>query len=114
MFNRSVRGHSTPRFLSTDHDPLYRDHRWRANLRILGITKVETIPYVPLSHPFIDRLIGTIRRECLDRMLFWNEPDLERKLVDFADYYNHRVHSSLNCCTPAVTAKRKQTIPSIS
>jgi hypothetical protein len=31
------------------------------------VTEIKTVPYVPLSHPFIERLIGTIRRECLDR-----------------------------------------------
>jgi len=66
----------------------------------------ETVPYVPLSHPFIERLIGTIRREYLDRTLFWNERDLEHKLAEFVDYYNrHRVHSSLASSTPAATAR---------
>ena len=105
MFEQAVRGQSLPRFLSSDHDPLYRFHRWRANLRIRHITEVKTIPYVPLSHPFVERLIGTIRREFLDRSLFWNDRDLEHKLADFADYYNrHRVHSSLNGRTPAVAS----------
>jgi hypothetical protein len=38
------------------------------------------MPYAPLSHPFVERLIGTIRRECLDRTLFWTAADLETKL----------------------------------
>src|SRR2546425_7640170 len=38
--------------------------------------------YVPLSHPFVERLIGTIRRECLDRTLFWTAADLELKLPE--------------------------------
>lgn len=102
--NRAVRSHPTPRFLSSDHDPLYRFHRWKANLRIRKITEIKTVPYVPLSHPFMEQLIGTIRRECLDRTLFWNERDLEYKLADFADYYNrYRVHSSLHGSTPTVT-----------
>jgi putative transposase len=41
------------------------------NLRILEVKGIKTVPYVPLSHPFVARLIGTIRRECLDRTLFW-------------------------------------------
>ena len=105
MFRRAVRGHPMPRFLSSDHDPLYRYHRWRANLRIRKITPLKTIPYVPLSHPFVERLIGTIHRECLDKTLFWNERNLEHKLAEFADYYHqHRAHSSLEVCTPAVRA----------
>ena len=51
--------------------------------------------------PFVKRLIGTIRRECLDHVLFWNGRDLERKLTDFQDYYNTvHGHASLNGETP--------------
>jgi hypothetical protein len=54
------------------------------------------VPYVPLSHPFVERLIGTIRREYLDHTLFWTATDLENKLRLFQDYFNrHRVHSGL-------------------
>ena len=76
--------------LSSDHDRLYRFHRWQANLRILGVTEIKT---VPMSHPFVERLIGTIRREFLDRTLSWTAIDLESKLSEFMDYYNrHRGH----------------------
>jgi len=77
MFQRAIRGHNLPNYLSSDHDPLYRFHQWQANLRVLGVTEIKTVPYVPLSHPFIERLIGTIRRELLDRTLFWTTIDLE-------------------------------------
>ena len=81
MFKQAIRGATTlPKYLSSDHDPLYRFHQWEANLRILGVTEIKTVPYVPWSHPFIERLIGTIRRDCLDRLLFWTETDLELKL----------------------------------
>ena len=52
--------------------------------------EIKTVPYVPLSHPFVERLIGTVRREYLDRTLFWTTVDLERKLIDFQHYYNRR------------------------
>ena len=45
------------------------------------VTEIKTVPGVPLSHPFVERLIGTIRRECLDRTLFWTTADLEAKLT---------------------------------
>ena len=62
---------------------------------------IKTVPYVPLSHPFVERLIGTIRRECLDRTLFWTAADLEMKLLDFQRYYNgHRTHAGLGGRTP--------------
>ena len=60
---------------------------------MLGIEVIKSVPHTPSSHPFIERLIGTIRREYLDQTLFWGEDDLERKLKEFAAYYNeHRVH----------------------
>jgi transposase InsO family protein len=96
MFQRAIRGHSLPKYLSSDHDPLYRFHQWKANLRVLEVTEIKTVPYVPLSHPFIERLIGTIRREYLDHILFWTTADLEEKLVDFQNYYNgYRTHAGL-------------------
>jgi hypothetical protein len=87
LFHRAVRGHNLPKYLSSDHDPLYRFHQWEANLRILEVTEIKTVPYVPLSHPFVERLIGTIRREYLDRILFWTTADLEAKLIVFQHYY---------------------------
>ena len=45
--------------------------------------EIKTVPYVPLSHPFVERLMGTVRREYLDRVLFWTTADLETKLLDF-------------------------------
>src|SRR5919106_6705970 len=65
MFHRAIDGHSLPKYLSSDHDPLYRFPHWQANLRILEVTEIKSVPYVPLSHPFVERLIGTIRREYL-------------------------------------------------
>jgi len=105
MFNRAIAGQPLPKHLSTDHDPLFRFHRWLANLRVLAIEEVKSVPYTPVSHPFIERLIGTIRREYLDRAFFWNAMDLTRKLATFQDYYNaHRVHRSLADDTPAQCA----------
>ena len=102
MFNDAIRGKGTPRHLSTDHAPLFEAHGWQANLRVLKIDEIKTVPYVPLSHPFIERLIGTMRREFLDQVLFWNARDLERKLADFTPYYNSaRSHASLDGQTPS-------------
>jgi putative transposase len=102
MFRRAIREHGLPKYLSTDHDPLYRFHQWQANLRILEVIEIKTVPYVPLSHPFVERLIGTIRREFLDRTLFWTTADLETKLIDFQHYYNaHRTHAGLKGRLPA-------------
>ncbi len=108
MFNQVTIGKGTPRYLSSDHDPLFRYNRWRANLRIREIEKIKTVPHVPISHPFTERLVGTIRREFLDQTLFWNQCDLEEKLEEFQDYYNaHRVHQALNLKTPAEAAGKE-------
>src|SRR6266536_2690345 len=101
MFNQIIAGKSLPRHLSSDHDPLFRFHRWLANLRILEVEEIKSIPYVPVSPPFVERLIGTIRREFLDHVLIWNAIDLRRKLDEFRNYYNeNRVHQSLSGSTP--------------
>jgi putative transposase len=89
MFNRASRGQSLPKHASTDHDPLFRFHRWLANLRVLEIGEIKSVPYAPVSHPFVERLIGTVRREYLDRVFFWNSADLMRKLEAFRGYYKY-------------------------
>ena len=105
MFNRAIARQPLPKHISTDHDPLFRFHRWLANLRVREIEEIKTVPHVPVSHPFVERLIGTIRRELLDRTFFWNALDLERKLQEFRGYYNgSRVHQSLDGNTPAEQA----------
>ena len=66
------------------------------------VQEIKTVPYVPLSHPFVERLIGTIRREYLDQTLFWTAADLEEKLRAFQHYFNgQRVHSGLGGRLPA-------------
>ncbi len=63
-------------------------HRWLASLRNLEIDELKTVPYTPISHPFVERLIGSLRRELLDQVFFWNTVDLERKLRSFQLYFN--------------------------
>jgi putative transposase len=82
-----------------------------ANLRILEIDEIKTVPHVPLSHPFVERLIGTMRREFLDQVLFWNARDLERKLAEFQAYYNDvRCHASLDDHTPLTFAGGRRAV----
>ena len=79
MFNHAIRGQSSPTRLSSDHDPLYRFHQWHANLRVLRVIEVKSVPYVPLSHPFVERRCntrpqrgGVTRPECGgNRMTAW-------------------------------------------
>jgi putative transposase len=112
MFNRAVAGQRLPKHVITDHDPLFRFHRWLANLRVLAIEEVKSLPYAPVSNPFIERLIGTIRRQYLDRVFFWNAIDLTQKLDAFAGYCNmHRVHRSLRGTTPTGQARASSPPP---
>ena len=64
-------------------------------------TKSRRCPMCPCHTPFVERLIGTMRRECLDHVLCWNAGDLERKLADCQASYNAaRSHASLEGYTP--------------
>ena len=111
MFNKFISGKSLPKYLSTDNDPLFLFHRWQCNLRVLDVEELKSVPGTPTSHPFIERVIGTTRREYLDHTVFFNERDLQKKLNQFQDYYNERrVHSSLEFKTP----KEKAAAPNFS
>ena len=101
IFNEAISGKGWPEHISSDNDPLFQYHRWKANLRVLEIEEIKSLPHVPMSHPFVERLIGSIRREVLDQTLFWTATDLENKLQDYQAYYNeHRCHSSRDGATP--------------
>ena len=101
MFNDATSGHGWPKYLSSDNDPLFQYHRWKANLRVLEVEEIKSLPHVPMSHPFVERLIGSIRRELLDHTLFWTATDLEKKLGEYQHYFNmHRTHSGQQGSTP--------------
>jgi transposase InsO family protein len=102
MFNDATSKQGWPQYLSSDNDPLFQYHRWKANLRVLDIEEIKSLPHVPMSHPFVERLIGSVRRELLDQSLFWSASDLENKLQNYQRYYNeYRTHSGRNGLTPA-------------
>jgi transposase InsO family protein len=114
MFNKAISTKGVPKYLSSDNDPLFQYHQWQANINILDVDEVKSLPYTPCSHPFIERLIGTIRREFLDHTLFWNAVDLEQKLGLFKDYYNHsRTHASLGGNTPAKISGDRDAQPAL-
>ncbi len=60
MFSNAISRMGAPKYLYSDNDPLFQYHRWKANLRVLDIEEIKSVPYIPLSHPFVERLIGTI------------------------------------------------------
>jgi transposase InsO family protein len=101
MFSDATSAQGWPERISSDNDPLFQYHRWKANLRVLEIEEIKSLPHVPMSHPFVERLIGSVRRELLDQTLFWTATDLENKLRDYQRYYNeHRTHSGRDGATP--------------
>ena len=101
MFNKVIARMGAPKYISSDNDPLFTYQRWEANLRILEIDELKTVPYTPISHPFVEWLIGSVRRELLDQVFFWNTVDLERKLRGSQVYFNQsRTPMSLDGNTP--------------
>ena len=86
MFNSIIGGSTSPRYLSSDNDPLFLCRQWNAGLRILEVTEVKTVPYVPISYPFVERFIGRVRRGFLDQVTFWSAPSLQRKLLQSDEY----------------------------
>jgi putative transposase len=103
MFNEILSTSAyTPKRVVCDNDPLFRYHQWQANFRLSEIEEIKSIPEIPWSNPYVERVIGTTRRECIDQVLFWNEEDLSRKLKSYQKYFNEaRVHESLNGMPPA-------------
>jgi len=100
---RCSRPRLNAKYLSTNNDPLFRFHQWQANLRALEVTEIKTVLYLPLPHSFEERLIGTLRRECLDGTLFWTTADLENKLLDFKTCLNqHHTHAAREEQTPDI------------
>ena len=70
MFNDATSGQGWLKRISSDNDPLFQYHRWKANLRVLDIEEIKSLPHVPMPHPFVERLIGSVRRELLDQTFF--------------------------------------------
>lgn len=101
MFNDATYGQGWPQRIGSDNDPLFQYHRWKANLRVLEVKAIKSLPHVPMSHPFVERLIGTLQRELFDQVLFWTVSDLENKLWKYQCHYNEsRTHSGRDGSTP--------------
>ncbi len=74
----------------------------------LEIEEIKSVPYTPTSHPFVERLIGSVKQELLDRTLFWNENDLKNKLESFQRYYNEeRGHCGIDGASPLQKSDEK-------
>src|SRR5215475_3514255 len=89
-----------PRYLTRDRDLIYGDVALR-RIRVMGIRDKPIAPASPWQNGFAERLIGSIRRECVDHFVVWGEAHLRRILQSYARYYNNiRTHRSLDKDAP--------------
>jgi len=83
---------SAPAYLVRDNDRAY-GHAFRSRVRAMGIRDRPISPGSPWQNPYVERLIGTVRRECLDGMLVFGEAHLRQILSSYAAYYNEETPS---------------------
>ena len=70
-------------------------------MEVYEIEQLFGPPYTPTANPFVERIIGTTRREFLKQTYFYDADDLSRKLKEFSYYYNNfRVHEGIDGLTP--------------
>ena len=77
---------TAPRYLLCDRDASYGSD-FRSRVEAMGITEVITAPRSPWQNAYVERMIGSIRRECLDHIVIFNERHLRRVLSSYVDYY---------------------------
>ena len=88
--------YSAPRYLLRDRDASYGSV-FRDRVRVMGVEEVVTAPRSPWQNPYVERLIGSIRRECLDHIVIFNEHHLRDVLSKYFEYHHKaRTHLSLN------------------
>ena len=91
---------TTPRYLVRDRDAVY-DHVVKRQLRALGTRDRPTAPRSPWQNAYMERLIGSVRRECIDHVIVFGETHLRRMVSMYASYYNGtRTHLSLGKDAP--------------
>ena len=89
-----------PRYLLRDRDAIFGDE-FRGQVRDMGIHEVLSTPRSPWQRAYVERVIGSIRRECLDQVIVFHETSLRRILTSYVDYYHRsRTHLSLSKDSP--------------
>jgi putative transposase len=107
QFRMVMSGEEPHRFLIHDRDSIYSD-RVDRTIAAMRLTILKTPARAPQANPFVERLIGTLRRECLDHVIVWNERSLRRTLRRFVDYYHEwRPHLSLEKDAPIPRAVQR-------
>jgi transposase InsO family protein len=92
---------TAPPYLLRDRDTVYGDS-FRHRVKGMHICEVLTAPHRPWQNPFVERLIGSVRRECLDHVLVLSETHLRRILIRYFAYYHRAPHLALNKDAPDV------------
>jgi len=91
---------TAPRFLLHDRDSIY-GNVFRRRVKGMGIEEVTTAYRCPWQNPYCERVIGSIRRDCLDHIIIFGEAHLRRILKDcFRYYHESRTHMSLEGNSP--------------
>ena len=91
---------TAPRYLLRDRDRIF-GHDFVEQVKAMGIKQVLSAPRSPWQRAFIERVIGTIRRECLDHLIVFNEASLYCHILAFVGYYHRtRTHLGLRKDTP--------------
>jgi putative transposase len=92
----AFRWDTAPRYLLRDRDASY-GLDFRQQVDAMGITEVVSAARSPWQNAYVERVIGSIRRECLDYIVIFNERHLRSVLSSYADYYHRsRTHLSLD------------------
>ena len=95
-----------PRYLLRDRDAIFGD-AFREQVRDMGIPEVLSTPRSPWQRAYVERVIGSIRRECLDHVIVFHEASLRRTLNLYFDYYHRsRTHLSLGKDSPEPSRQR--------
>ena len=91
---------SAPAYLVRDNDRAY-GHVFTSRVRAMGIRDRPISPHSPWQNGYVERLIGTLRRECLEQIVVFGEKHLRRILFAYAAYYNQaRTHLALQKDAP--------------
>ena len=95
---------TAPKYLLRDRDAIY-GFILRQQIEALGITEVLGAPRSPWQRAYVERIIGSIRRDCLDHVIVFNQSSLRRILRSYLDYYHEsRTHLSLDKDAPVPRA----------
>jgi len=93
-----------------DHDGKF-GHEFNRRVSSLGIKQILTSPHSPWQNPYVERVIGSIRRECLDHVIIFDEQHLKRVLREYLSYYHRsRTHLGLEKDCPEPRAVEPQQI----